>query len=145
MSSDSAKDCYLYALQSAASTPLVSSQKTFNVKNMDLNELRNITKDNASAVDFLREKECLRRTPPSCPVCPKNMSLIKDTSYGYIWRCSAHKGKRVAIKKGSFFEKSHIPLTKVSDFNSFLCNSLATIFITAYLNSTQQNVKTLFM
>ena len=104
---------------SAASTPLVSSQKTFNVKNMDLNELRNITKDNASAVDFLREKECLRRTPPSCPVCPKNMSLIKDTSYGYIWRCSAHKGKRVAIKKGSFFEKSHIPLTKVSDFNSF--------------------------
>ena len=119
MSSHSAKDWYLYALQSAASTPLVSSQKTFNFKNMDLNELRNITKDNASAIDFLREKECLRRTPPSCPVCPKNMSLIKDTSYGYIWRCSAHKGKRVTIKKGSFFEKSHIPLTKVSDCNSF--------------------------
>ena len=112
---------------------------------MDLNELQNLTEDNASAVDFLREKECIWQTPPSCHLCQKNMSLFKITTYRYIWRCSAHKGKRETIKKGSFFKKSHIPLTKVSDCNSFLCNSLAKFFITAYLNSTQQNVKTLFM
>ena len=80
---------------------------------MDLNWLREVTKDAESAIKFLRDNECLRRSPPKCPECDRNMNCIKNQRFGLIWRCPTHKEKKVSIRKGSFFENSKIPLPNV--------------------------------
>ena len=53
-----------------------------------------------------------------CPSCHTGrLRLVKDASYskdGYVFKCSIHScSKKVSIKKGSWFEGSHMTLEQV--------------------------------
>ena len=54
-----------------------------------------------------------------CPNCASPMAFKPqpDKNDGFTWRCSlARCRKRVSIREGSFFSKSHLPLWKVVRF-----------------------------
>jgi hypothetical protein len=67
----------------------------FQFFKMSLCELTATVHNNESARLFLREKFILRSVPPSCSVCGRNMTEVKDDQRGdgVIDRCPSHKGK----------------------------------------------------
>ena len=55
----------------------------------------------------------------SCPNCSSPMSFKPrtDINDGYTWRCTeARCRKRVSLREGSFFAKSHLPMWKIVRF-----------------------------
>ena len=69
----------------------------------------------AKAKGYLLSKHVLMRTAPTCPVidCGRQMTLIKykGCADGEKFRCSRHKAKKVAVRKGSYLERSCLKLT----------------------------------
>ena len=64
---------------------------------------------------FLRNLGLLRQVPPICgrDGCNRRMTQVKDDTCvfdGYRWRCPKHKGNKVSLRAGSFFEKAHFSL-----------------------------------
>lgn len=68
-----------------------------------------------STIDWCRRMGLLAKTPPLCPLCERNMTQVRDNTVqdGYRWRCPDHKGRKMTIRYGSFFERSHVPLPKL--------------------------------
>ncbi len=77
-----------------------------------LKEIGEIVATNESCIEFLREKEILRRQPSNCGLCNRVMTQIKwlDTKDGYVWRCPDHKGQKKSIRTGSCLDKSRLSL-----------------------------------
>jgi len=72
------------------------------------------------------EEDCrgwLRRNRllPINMACPRCNTVMEERQYsrvsdGIIWRCPPKQCRAtVSVRKGSFFEKSHLPLTKLCD------------------------------
>jgi hypothetical protein len=81
-------------------------------KKFNLCSLQEVTKDIESIITFLQTKGCLRKTPPTCPVCARVMTCIKFRP-DRAWRCPSHKNQTMSIRKGSIFENSNLPMTKI--------------------------------
>ena len=68
-------------------------------------------------VAYMRNRGLLRQIAPICGRngCPRRMTQIKNKTFvldGIQWRCPTHKGNKVSIRAGSFFEGGHLPLRK---------------------------------
>jgi transposase-like protein len=85
---------------------------------MDLKQLKNVTSSPLETEKFLRGKNCLRKTPPNCPVCSRSMTLVKYER-SRIWRCPSHKSEKVSIRAGSYWEKSKLELDKLVEILYF--------------------------
>ncbi len=74
--------------------------------------LLNYGSDDKKAIAYLREKRVLR-SRPTCNVqgCPRLMTEICYEGY-YTWRCPEHKGHKVSVRKGSYWEGSKLPMSK---------------------------------
>lgn len=63
------------------------------------------------AKSFLRDRGILKREPPTCSNCQRQMTEIKRSNQQIkSWRCPSHKGKLISLKRGSFLEGSNLPL-----------------------------------
>lgn len=61
---------------------------------------------------FFQSKGILRSNFPNCSDCGRAMAEVKDSGRkdGIIWRCPSHKGRKMSIRNGSYFEKSKLSL-----------------------------------
>ena len=69
------------------------------------------------AIAYMRNRGLLKQIAPVCGRngCVRHMTHVKNPSFptdGYQWRCPTHKGCKVSIRAGSFFEHAHFPLQK---------------------------------
>lgn len=69
------------------------------------------------AIAYMRNRGLLKQIAPVCGRngCVRHMTHVKNPSFptdGYQWRCPTHKGCKVSIRAGSFFEHAHFPLRK---------------------------------
>ena len=71
----------------------------------------------SKTIDLCKFYKIIRTTPPKCNIidCGRDMRWIKDKtkSDGFVWRCPSHKGRKVSIRKDSYFEKSRLSLEKL--------------------------------
>jgi len=81
-----------------------------------------------------------------CPKCHHGMEerIYNRVSDGLIWRCPPKQCRAtVSIRRGSFFEKSHLPLTKLCDllyYWSMDLNNVETqyqVYVSSFRNSSQ--------
>ena len=72
-----------------------------------------ITVDEDSAYTFLQQHQCIRRTAPNCPLCDRVMAIVKQGNTSKVWRCPSHKGQKLTIRAGSFWENSKLSLAKL--------------------------------
>ena len=76
-------------------------------------------KNDKNALIFFLQQQGLLAPGRFCEKCQKNMHLL-NTSFcidGKMWRCSKCKAK-VSIRRGSFFEKSHLQLWQIFAFTN---------------------------
>jgi hypothetical protein len=87
---------------------------------MSFQVVKNATVDEEAAINFLQNKNCLRKTAPSCVICNRAMTLVKLGGRAErMWRCPSHKGKKLSIRDGSFWARSHVPLRKMVELAYF--------------------------
>ncbi|GFO01221.1 hypothetical protein PoB_002772600 [Plakobranchus ocellatus] len=87
---------------------------------MDTSFLYNFASSEESAIQFLQDRQVLRRTPPNCPTCARQMTVVKS-GHGEerIFRCPSHKGNKVFFSKDSYWEKSKVPYKRLVELLYF--------------------------
>uniref|UniRef100_A0A914HUD1 Ubiquitin-like domain-containing protein n=1 Tax=Globodera rostochiensis TaxID=31243 RepID=A0A914HUD1_GLORO len=68
-------------------------------------------------IAYMRNRGLLRQIAPICGRngCRRRMTQVKNATFvydGYQWRCPTHKGQKISIRAGSFFENAHFELRK---------------------------------
>lgn len=82
---------------------------------MLLSTLTGITQSFDASLLFLREHRVLPSVAPTCGVCGREMTLVKDSTRrldGHVFRCPAHKGTKTSIRAGSFLADANIALAQ---------------------------------
>ena len=84
---------------------------------LTLRELHAATQMEEDCRGWLHRKGLL----PVNMACPRCNSVMEECQYsrvsnGIIWRCPPKQCRAtISVRKGSFFKKSHLPLTKLCD------------------------------
>ncbi len=87
---------------------------------MSLQLIKDVTKDEESAINFLQERDTLRKTAPRCAICQRSMSFIRQgANREKMWRCPTHKAQKLSLRHGSFWQRSHVPLRKAIELLYF--------------------------
>ena len=109
-------------MATACTSPL-GSDDTKKEEGVHLRELYSIIRD-GDLVTWLRRRGLIGDfTDGDCGKCTGKMKLVKDSSYskdGYCWRCSNRKcNSKVSIRRGSWFEGSHLTISQVIELTYF--------------------------
>lgn len=81
---------------------------------MSLTWVSQVTRDEQSAYEYLKQQHCIRRTAPDCIHCNRSMTLVK-TGRGdaFTWRCPSHKNYKLSPRSGSFWSSSKLPFCTI--------------------------------
>ena len=79
-----------------------------------------VLESNSSILEFLFEKDLIKKNE-NCLQCNLQMIIVKYKCIdSYTWRCpNYHCSKKVSIRTGSIFEKSHLKLKEILSILNF--------------------------
>ena len=83
---------------------------------MSLDFIKTHTATKEATIDFLKAHRVIRRLPPQCLNCNRDMTFVKRSQQksGYTWHCPTRRcGSGESPLAGSFFGKTHLAPGKV--------------------------------
>lgn len=80
---------------------------------MSLVELMPSLSSDEAALKFLRDRGCIRRKAPACPICHNVMTVVRTgRNRSPIFRCPHHHGQKMSQLFGSFWEHTRLSLPR---------------------------------
>ena len=83
---------------------------------MSLDFIKQHTATKQASIEFLKLHQVIRRLPPHCMDCNRDMTFVKRSRQqsGYVWHCPIRRcGNNESPLVGSFFEKTKLAPGKV--------------------------------